>query len=126
MRITFITNRSLGFSQSIFNRGIRRGIQERRCRYQPIRASLFILYRINTDIDLSLFLCRLRSIGEHRDHFVRCLSVRPSVCLSGSHTFLVVRQRYVLQATHAFLGMLPPCFLLQPVFLALTVNISSF
>ena len=34
-----------------------------------------------------------------------------SVCLSGSHTFLVVRHSYVSQATHAFLGMLPLCFL---------------
>ena len=30
------------------------------------------------------FLCRLRSIATHRDHFVR----RPSVCLSVCHTFL--------------------------------------
>ena len=34
----------------------------------------------------TFFLCRLRSIATHRDHFVRrpsvCLSVRPSVCLS--------------------------------------------
>ena len=29
------------------------------------------------------------------------------VCLSGNHTFLVVPQSYVLQATHAFLWMLP-------------------
>ena len=28
------------------------------------------------------FLCRLRSIATHRDHFVRRLSVCPSVCLS--------------------------------------------
>ena len=28
------------------------------------------------------FLCRLRSIATHRDHFVRRPSVRPSVCLS--------------------------------------------
>ena len=48
------------------------------------------------------FLCRLRSIATHRDHFVR----RPSVCLSVCHTF----QSYVLQATHAFLGMLPLFF----------------
>ena len=32
------------------------------------------------------------------------------VCLSSSHTFLVVTQSYVSQATHAFLGMLPLCF----------------
>ena len=37
------------------------------------------------------FLCRLRSIPAHRDHFVRHLSVR----LSGSHTFLVVKHSYV-------------------------------
>ena len=48
------------------------------------------------------FLCRLRSIATHRDHFVRRLSVRPSVTLF-CHTF----QSYVSQATHAFLGMLP-------------------
>ena len=46
------------------------------------------------------FLCRLWSIATHRDHFVRRLSVRLSVCLSHSHS-------YVSQATHAFLGMLP-------------------
>ena len=48
-----------------------------------------------------------------------CLSVRPSVCLSGSHSFLVVTHCYVSQATHAFLGMLPLCFsnvhVFQPV-----------
>ena len=27
------------------------------------------------------FLCRLQSIAAHRDHFVRRLSLRPSVCL---------------------------------------------
>ena len=36
------------------------------------------------------FLCRLRSIAAHRDHFVRRLSVCACVCLSGSHTFLIV------------------------------------
>ena len=63
----------------------------------------------------SQFFCRLRSIAAHRDHFVWILSVRPSVrlcvCLSGSHTFLVVTHSYVLQATRAFLGMLPLCLL---------------
>ena len=54
-------------------------------------------------------LCHLRSIAAHRDHFVRRLSLR----LSGSHTFLVVTQSYVLQAIHAFLGMLPVCFVFQ-------------
>ena len=56
---------------------------------------------------MTRLLCRLRSIAAHRDHFVRCLSVRLSVCLSGSHTFLVVTHSYVSQATPAFLGMLP-------------------
>ena len=45
------------------------------------------------------FLCRLRSIVTHSDHFVCRLSVRPSVTLF-CHTF----QSYVLQVTHAFLG----------------------
>ena len=56
-----------------------------------------------------LFLCRLRSIAAHRDHFVRRLSVHLCVCLSGSQTFLIVTHSYVSQATHAFLGMLPLC-----------------
>ena len=53
------------------------------------------------------FLCRLRSIATHRDHFFRRLSVCPSVCLSVrlSHS-----QSYVSQATRAFLGMLPLYF----------------
>ena len=33
-----------------------------------------------------------------------------SVCLSSSHTFLVLTHSYVSQATHAFLRMLPLCF----------------
>ena len=54
-------------------------------------------------------------IAAHRDHFVRRLSVRPSVCLSvrlfSSHAFLVVTHSYVSQATRAFLGMLPLCLI---------------
>ena len=53
-----------------------------------------------------VFLCRLRSIATHRDHFVRRPSVSPSVT---RHNF----QSYVSQATHAFLGMLPLFFLLE-------------
>ena len=48
-------------------------------------------------------------IAAHRDHFVRCLYVRVSLCLFGSPTFLVVTQSYVSQVTLAFLGMLPLC-----------------
>ena len=59
------------------------------------------------------FLCRLRSIAAHRDHFVWRLSVCACVCLSDSHTFLIVTRSYVSQATHAFLGMLPLCFSLS-------------
>ena len=58
----------------------------------------------------SPFLCHLRSIAAHREHFVRRLFVRPSVCLSRSHTFLVVTHSFVSQATHEFIGMLPLCF----------------
>ena len=36
-----------------------------------------------------------------------CLSVRLSMRLSGSHTFLIFTHSYVSEATHAFLGMLP-------------------
>ena len=41
-----------------------------------------------------MFLCRLRSIATHRDHFVRRLSVRLSVCLSVrlSHSHSYVSQ----------------------------------
>ena len=56
------------------------------------------------------FLFCLRSIVAHRDHFVRRPSVCLSVCLSGSHTFLLVTHSYVSQATHAFLGVLPLYF----------------
>ena len=59
------------------------------------------------------FLCRLRSIAAHRDHLIRRLSVCACVCLSDSHTFLIVMHCYVSQATHAFLGMLPLCFTLM-------------
>ena len=34
------------------------------------------------------FLCRLRSIATYRDHFIRRLSVRPSVCPSVTHAEL--------------------------------------
>ena len=60
-------------------------------------------------LSIPAFLCRLQSIATQRDHFVRCLSVHVCVCMSGSHTFLVVTHSYVLQATHAFLKMLPLC-----------------
>ena len=56
------------------------------------------------------FLCRLPSMATHRDHFVWHLSLCPCVCLSGSHTFFVVTQSYISQATHSFLGMLSLCF----------------
>ena len=66
------------------------------------------------------FLCRLQSI-EHIGITLSgvCLSVFlsvcPCVCLSISHTFLVVTHRYVSQATRAFLGMLPLCLIRKPV-----------
>ena len=70
------------------------------------------------------FLCRLRSITAHRDTLCGvCLSVHVSVCLSGSHTFLVVTQSYVSQATHAFLEMLPICyFTLITVFMVCKIH----
>ena len=44
----------------------------------------------------SRFLCCLRSIETHRDHFVRRLSVSPSVCLSVCHTRIAMfRKRHV-------------------------------
>ena len=50
-----------------------------------------------------LLLCCLQSIAAQREHFFQHLSI----CLSGSHTFLVVTHSYISQASHAFLGMLP-------------------
>ena len=64
------------------------------------------------------FSCRLRSIAAHWDHFVRRLSVPLCVCLSGSHTFLVVTHTYVSQASHAFLGMLPQYVIRMASFLS--------
>ena len=76
---------------------------------------LIWLCQVNTLVSWTEFLCRLRSIATHRDHFVRpsvCLSVR----LSHSHT-------YVSQATHAFLGMLP-LFFHKHVYLAWNISIN--
>ena len=74
------------------------------------------------------FLCLLRSIAAHRDHFVWRLFVRRSVCLcvclSSSHTFLAVTQSYVSKVTHAFLGMLPLC--LVQVLLIIVEKIDIF
>ena len=55
-----------------------------------------------------LLLRHLRSIAAHRDHFVQHLPVCPSM----SVTFLVVTHSYDSQATHAFLRMLPLCFII--------------
>ena len=47
---------------------------------------IYIIFHINLVFYLFAFLCRLRSIAAHRDHFVRrlsvCLSIRLSVCPS--------------------------------------------
>ena len=73
-----------------------------------------IIITVYRNILVPVLLCGQRSIAAHRDHFVRRLSVHPSVCpsvcLSGSHTFLVVTHSYVLQVTHASLRMLPLFF----------------
>ena len=77
--------------------------------YYSINSDLFAASKRNSWVlnkcrspVLYIFLCHLQSIAAHRDHFVR----RLSVCLSGSHTFLVVMHSYVAQATYTFLGML--------------------
>ena len=54
---------------------------------------------------------RMNPIDFEGQRFVRRLSVCACVCLSDSHTFLIVTHSYVSQATHAFLGMLPLCYL---------------
>ena len=52
----------------------------------------------------SKFLCRMRSIAAHKDNFVRCLSVRPCVCLSGSNGLLAMfrrRHMHSLECCHS-------------------------
>ena len=63
-------------------------------------ATFCIVWFYSNQVNLSSFLCRLQSI----QHIGITLS---GVCLSGSHTFLVVTHNFVLQGTHAFLWMLP-------------------
>ena len=59
---------------------------ERKVRIVTLGSSvdLACFMQLRNILQLSDFclLCRLRSIGTHRDHFVRRLSVRPSVCPS--------------------------------------------
>ena len=67
-----------------------------------------------------LFLCRLRSIATHRDHFVRrlsvCLSVRlcpsvsvrPSVCLSVCHTRIAMFRRRHMHSSECCLYLCVP------------------
>ena len=47
------------------------------------------------------------SPAKHSGTGITLSGVCLSVCLSGSHTFLVVVHSYVSQAIHAFIGMLP-------------------
>ena len=56
-------------------------------KYRVFRTFLLLALRCWAEIlHMTLFLCRLRSIAAHRDHFVRRLSVCACVCLSDSHT----------------------------------------
>ena len=57
-----------------------------------------------------VFVSPAKHSSTYRDNFVQRLSVCLCVCLCGSHTVLVVMHSYVLQATCAFLGMLPLCY----------------
>ena len=55
-------------------------ICEKKCLVTITRETTFIsTFRLCFIVDIS-FLCRLRSIAAHRDHFVRRLSFRPCVC----------------------------------------------
>ena len=66
---------------------------------------------LKTDLFLNLHLCGCVNCEAYRHIGITlsgiCLSVRLCVCLSGSHTFLVVTNSYVSQVTRAFLRMLP-------------------
>ena len=69
-----------------------------------------------------MFLCHLRSIAAHRDHFVRHLSVCVCVCESFSQTLLPVICDYVSQTTHAFHGMAPCTFWLTSKFCSVNLK----
>ena len=56
------------------------------CQSQNLKLGYFYGSIIAKTPQVLPFLCRLRSIAAHRDHFVRRLSVCACVCLSGSHT----------------------------------------
>ena len=73
--------------------------------YMQSSINLTQTFKISNENQSKVVSCRLQSISSYRDHFVGCLSAL-CVCLSVSHTFLVVTS-YVFQATHAFLGILP-------------------
>ena len=69
--------------------------------------------RLSVDSDIGgTFLCCLRSIVTHRDHFVRlsvCLSVRPPVCPSVCHTRIAMfrrRHMHSLEYCHYFFSTL--------------------
>ena len=70
--------------------------------FGPLVIFLMLISYDKTISNKSIFLCCLWSIAAQTDHFVRHLFV----CLSNSGTFLVGTHHYVLQSTHAFLGML--------------------
>ena len=98
----------------ILNTSMRRNLTD----FQGQGHNLQLLWKYNLkpfEDNRDQLLCRLRSIAAHTNHFLQRLSVCLSVCvcvhMSGSHTFLVVTNSYVLQATHAFRRMLPLCFL---------------
>ena len=56
---------------------------------QVLRVSImYVLYKSPILVIGALYvIVSLGSIAAHRDHFVWCLSVHLSVCLSRSHTF---------------------------------------
>ena len=71
-------------------------------------------------IEFSMFVHFCVACKAQRHIGITLSGVCPSVCLSGSHTFLIVclsgsntflliTHSYVSQATHAFFGMLPLC-----------------
>ena len=86
---TFFTNIKLNFSQNISSHDFTKDLEIYTC---------FSAHKSN----ISIVLCPASV----------CLSIPTCVCLSSSHTFLVVMHSYVLQVTRACLGMLPLCFIL--------------
>ena len=108
--------KNLNVGQSVFTRKGKACIFHMCCFFvtRPFKYHKFCLVTLKFDLllkyfivnFLSAFLCRQQSIAHIG---ITLCGVCLSVCLSCSHTFVVVMHSYISQATHVFLEMLPLC-----------------